>query len=251
MGRATPRGRPGRLDSESSWIKSSLSFSNGNCVEVASLPDGEIGVRDSKASDGPVLRFTSDEWHAFLGRVRNGEFDKFSQAWPPQDTGHVPSLQAWPSASPAAADQQDGPPHQDNRAGRGRRPSAFAAAGAAAAAIPAAPAIALAATGNPHAVPLLISSAVIGLVTVIAGAAVRIHDSAQQTRRLKIQLAGPTAIAEAMARCIDDTHTAAQHVRASRGAAEAASVRASNSQVLAEMMPAVLVAIGQQVPRAP
>ena len=146
MGRATPRGRPGRLDSESSWIKSSLSFSNGNCVEVASLPDGEIGVRDSKASDGPVLRFTSDQWHAFLGRVRNGEFDKFSQAWPPQDTGHVPSLQAWPSASPAAADQQDGPPHQDNRAGRGRRPSAFAAAGAAAAAIPAAPAIALAAT---------------------------------------------------------------------------------------------------------
>jgi Domain of unknown function (DUF397) len=59
------------------WIKSSLSFSNGNCVEVASLPDGGIGVRDSKDSEGPVLRFTSDEWHAFVGGVHNGEFDRF------------------------------------------------------------------------------------------------------------------------------------------------------------------------------
>lgn len=59
------------------WVKSSLSFSNGNCVEVASLPGGEIGVRNSRDSEGSVLRFTSDEWHAFLGGVRNGEFDSF------------------------------------------------------------------------------------------------------------------------------------------------------------------------------
>ena len=59
------------------WIKSSLSFSNGNCVEVASLPNNEVGIRDSKDTAGPVLRFTPDEWHAFVGGVRNGEFDKF------------------------------------------------------------------------------------------------------------------------------------------------------------------------------
>jgi uncharacterized protein DUF397 len=59
------------------WVKSSLSFANGNCVEVASLPGGEIGVRNSRESEGAVLRFTSDEWHAFLGGVRNGEFDRF------------------------------------------------------------------------------------------------------------------------------------------------------------------------------
>ncbi len=78
MERRTPRDRPGRAGLDSYWIKSSLSFSNGNCVEVASLPHSEIGVRDSKDSEGPVLRFTPDEWDAFLGGVRNGEFDNFS-----------------------------------------------------------------------------------------------------------------------------------------------------------------------------
>jgi hypothetical protein len=69
----------GGLGSEPYWIKSSLSFSNGNCVEVASLPDEEVGVRDSKNTEGPVLRFTPAEWHAFIGGVRNGEFDRFGK----------------------------------------------------------------------------------------------------------------------------------------------------------------------------
>jgi Domain of unknown function (DUF397) len=79
MGRLMPGGRPGESGSHSHWVKSSLSFSNGNCVEVASLPDAEIGVRDSKDPEGSVLRFTPDEWDAFLGGVRNGEFDKFGR----------------------------------------------------------------------------------------------------------------------------------------------------------------------------
>lgn len=59
------------------WVKSSLSFANGNCVEVADLSSGEIGVRNSREASGAVLRFTPDEWHAFIGGVRNGEFDRF------------------------------------------------------------------------------------------------------------------------------------------------------------------------------
>ena len=59
------------------WVKSSLSFANGDCVEVASLPDGQIGVRDSKDANGPVLRFTAAEWKAFVGGVHGGEFDRF------------------------------------------------------------------------------------------------------------------------------------------------------------------------------
>jgi hypothetical protein len=46
---------------------------------VASLPGGEIGVRNSRNSGGPVLTFTPDEWHAFLGGVRLGEFDGFGR----------------------------------------------------------------------------------------------------------------------------------------------------------------------------
>ena len=61
------------------WVKSSLSFANGNCVEVSDLPGGAIGVRNSRDSEGAVLRFTPDEWHAFLGGVRKGEFDDFGR----------------------------------------------------------------------------------------------------------------------------------------------------------------------------
>lgn len=58
------------------WRKSSLSFSNGNCVEAARLPDGGTALRDSKDPDGPVLAFTPAEWDAFLGGARAGEFDQ-------------------------------------------------------------------------------------------------------------------------------------------------------------------------------
>ncbi len=77
MERPSVGNRPGRPGADSYWIKSSLSFSNSNCVEVAGLPGGEIGVRNSRDSAGPVLVFTPGEWHAFLGGVRNGEFDSF------------------------------------------------------------------------------------------------------------------------------------------------------------------------------
>lgn len=61
------------------WVKSSLSFANGNCVEVSDLDGGTVGVRNSRDWGGAVLRFTPDEWQAFLGGVRNGEFDRFGR----------------------------------------------------------------------------------------------------------------------------------------------------------------------------
>ena len=54
------------------WIRSSFSFANGNCVEVAELPGGSVGIRDSRDPGGPVLRFTRAEWAAFLGGARRG-----------------------------------------------------------------------------------------------------------------------------------------------------------------------------------
>ena len=61
----------------SAWTKSSLSHANGNCVEVADLLGGRVGMRDSKNIAGPVLEFPPEEWRAFLGGVKNGEFGTF------------------------------------------------------------------------------------------------------------------------------------------------------------------------------
>jgi Domain of unknown function (DUF397) len=56
------------------WRKSTLSTTNG-CVEVAVVGD-RVAVRDSKQRGrGPVLEFTAEEWAAFVGGVRGGEFD--------------------------------------------------------------------------------------------------------------------------------------------------------------------------------
>lgn len=49
------------------WKKSGRSAANGNCVEVAMLDGGHVGVRDSKNQSGAVLVFTPDEWSAFVG----------------------------------------------------------------------------------------------------------------------------------------------------------------------------------------
>jgi hypothetical protein len=61
------------------WIKSSLSYANGNCVEVSELDQGAVGVRNSRDREGPVLQFTPEEWRAFLGGVYKGEFDDFGR----------------------------------------------------------------------------------------------------------------------------------------------------------------------------
>lgn len=58
------------------WRTSSYSGANGDCVEVADLPDGRRAVRDSKdCGRGPTLLFTSSEWSAFVAGVKAGEFD--------------------------------------------------------------------------------------------------------------------------------------------------------------------------------
>jgi hypothetical protein len=56
------------------WRKSSYTGGQGNCVEVATLPNG-TAVRDSKDKSGPVLRFSADAWRAFLREVKAGKLD--------------------------------------------------------------------------------------------------------------------------------------------------------------------------------
>lgn len=57
------------------WAKSSYSNTGANCVEVAHTSSGHVAVRDSKDPRGPQLRFTPDEWTAFVSGIRSGEFE--------------------------------------------------------------------------------------------------------------------------------------------------------------------------------
>ncbi|WP_405393436.1 DUF397 domain-containing protein [Microbispora hainanensis] len=72
------------------WRKSRRSGNGSNCVEIAVVDAAQVRaqykvdaerlylVRDSKDPDGSVLAFTPSEWDAFVGGVKDGEFDDLS-----------------------------------------------------------------------------------------------------------------------------------------------------------------------------
>lgn len=64
----------GPVSRDFGWRKAQSSIGNGACVELAPI-DGMVAIRDSKDPDGPILRYTAAEWHAFLDGAKNGEFD--------------------------------------------------------------------------------------------------------------------------------------------------------------------------------
>jgi hypothetical protein len=57
------------------WQKSRRSNPSGNCVECAALPDGSVAMRNSRDPEGVALIYTRAEIEAFLGGVRDGDFD--------------------------------------------------------------------------------------------------------------------------------------------------------------------------------
>jgi hypothetical protein len=61
------------------WRKSSFSGSGGtgggNCVEVASLHDGTIALRNSNHPDAGAVPFTPAEIAAWIKGCKAGEFD--------------------------------------------------------------------------------------------------------------------------------------------------------------------------------
>ncbi|MDK9497043.1 DUF397 domain-containing protein [Streptomyces katrae] len=57
-----------------SWVKSRHSGPEGNCVELAALPDGDVAMRNSRDPLGPALIYTRAEISAFIFGARDGEF---------------------------------------------------------------------------------------------------------------------------------------------------------------------------------
>ena len=60
--------------SKANWFKSTRSGGSGNCGEVAITDEG-VAVRDTKDRSRPAHIYTRDEWAAFIGGVKDGEFD--------------------------------------------------------------------------------------------------------------------------------------------------------------------------------
>nr|WP_280466116.1 DUF397 domain-containing protein [Nocardia brasiliensis] len=56
------------------WFKSRRSGASKDCVEVAHLNGGMVGVRDSKDPTGPALAFTPAQWDEFTTAISKGRF---------------------------------------------------------------------------------------------------------------------------------------------------------------------------------
>lgn len=57
------------------WRKSRRSNPSGNCVELGVLENGEVAVRNSRFTEGPVLVCTKAEIATFIGGAKAGDLD--------------------------------------------------------------------------------------------------------------------------------------------------------------------------------
>lgn len=62
-----------------SWVKSRHSNADGNCVELAALPDGSVGMRNSRFPHGPALILLRADISAFVADAKEGRFDMLAR----------------------------------------------------------------------------------------------------------------------------------------------------------------------------
>jgi hypothetical protein len=68
-------GRLARLLNDATWRKSTHSGAVGNCVELAVVTGGLVGIRNSRNPHGPVLIHNRTELTALLAYIKNGKLD--------------------------------------------------------------------------------------------------------------------------------------------------------------------------------
>ena len=56
------------------WFKSTYSGSDVNCVEVAFLDSGRVGIRDSKNRANPALLLSATAFDTFIAAAARGDF---------------------------------------------------------------------------------------------------------------------------------------------------------------------------------
>ena len=71
----TYNGMPAADLVDARWRKSSISNSQGTCVEMARLDEGQYAMRNSRNPEGPALIYTRAEIAALIEGVKRGEFD--------------------------------------------------------------------------------------------------------------------------------------------------------------------------------
>ncbi|GAA1771774.1 DUF397 domain-containing protein [Nonomuraea sp. NPDC003560] len=57
------------------WRKATRSGDSGDCLEVAPLPDGRVGLRDTERLDLAPYVVSPSVWAAFVDGAKKGEFD--------------------------------------------------------------------------------------------------------------------------------------------------------------------------------
>ena len=77
MGAQVHSGNPVADLPDVGWWKSSYSNPSGNCVEMAWLRDGRVGVRDSRFPGGGTLIHSAAGMRAFVAGVQAGRLGDF------------------------------------------------------------------------------------------------------------------------------------------------------------------------------
>ncbi|MGP3970881.1 DUF397 domain-containing protein [Streptomyces sp. 6N223] len=68
-------GMPARQLGAVGWRKPWSGGNGGSCVEVMTLPDGRVALRQSSDPDGPALICSRREMQRFVQAVKSGQAD--------------------------------------------------------------------------------------------------------------------------------------------------------------------------------